>query len=160
MESVEVWMWLIAGIMLGGIIFVTAFIFLGHYTHNVEVSQAQDSFAMLKTTVDNACLGGMYNQEIDTFVFPYVLEKIYAQDEHEIKGSGNELCIEIQGELPYCEQTQICTVNMKSVDIQREKSVFYLIQKAMGKRQPANIRFTVSKVNKTELNITWKQVLE
>ena len=153
-------MWLIAGIMLGGIIFVTAFIFLGHYTHNVEVAQARDSFALLKTTVDNACLGGMYNQEIDKFVFPYVIEKIYAQDEHEIKGFGNELCIQIQGELPHCEQTQICTINMKSFDLQREKSVFHLIQKAMGKRQPTSIRFTVSKVNKTELNIAWKQVLE
>ena len=89
-----------------------------------------------------------------------LLKKIYIVDEHGIKGFGNELCIEIQGELPFCEQTQICTVNMKSVDLQREKSVFYLIQKAMGKKQPANIRFSVSKVNKTELDITWQQVLE
>ncbi|MBW2971145.1 hypothetical protein KY320_03220 [Candidatus Woesearchaeota archaeon] len=159
MESVEVWMWLIAGILLASIIFVTAFSLIAKYTANMEVSQADDSFQILQTTINNVCQGGPENQEINSLVFPYRMQQLFVQDEHEIKGTGNELCLEISGLPVRCEQLARCSAQMNSIDLEREISVFYLMDKALGKKAPAKIRFTVSKITADTVQILWQQVV-
>jgi hypothetical protein len=160
MESVEVWMWLVAGVILGGIIFVSAFVFIGNYTSNMEYNQAQDSYNLLKDTINKVCQGGPYSQEVVSYVFPRVVNLVYSEDDNGIKGSGSNLCIHVQKDAPHCQKLQSCSITMQSINLQQKQSVLYFVQKALGKKKPTKIKFTVAKVGKSDINITWKKTLE
>ncbi|MFH1398713.1 MAG: hypothetical protein ABIG95_01220 [Candidatus Woesearchaeota archaeon] len=159
MESVEVWMWLIAGVILGGIIFTSAFVFLTKNAYSMEVRQADESFDSLKSAIDLACMGGQFHQDIATYVFPTMTNKVYIRDQNNIKGEGDYLCIQVASEQPRCEQFAVCTAKMQTVDMQQKTGAFYFIQKTMGRTQPTKLRFTISKAEKGKLSVTWEKTL-
>lgn len=152
-------MWLIAGVMLAGIIFISAFSMITKYTTNMEVSQAEDNFKLLKDTINSVCRGGPYSQEINKLTFPYRMQRLSVQDDHGIRGAGKNLCIEIMGLPESCVELDICETEMNSINLERETSVFYLIDKAFGKKKPATLQFTVAKVPPQKVNVTWSHIV-
>ncbi|MBU0757462.1 MAG: hypothetical protein KKF44_05325 [Nanoarchaeota archaeon] len=151
-ESVEVWMWVIAGLIIGGLIFVSGYTLLSRWIHNNELNQAHESFSMLKSSILNVCSIGTERQEIEEFVFPRVVKNITISDvKFEEEGIGNNLCIMIEGEPRYCEildkEPNTCSnnVTMQTLSFEEEKNLFSQIQKVLGDKKSAKIRFTISK---------------
>ncbi len=155
MESVEVWMWIIAGLIIGGIVFSGAYVFLSRYMAQQEVSQARESFNRLKYSVNTVCIGGSLDKEVDQYIFPYNVEKIYVIDEEGIEGEGNQLCMRIKDEESSCAKINLCTLKMSTLDLGEKTSIFYLIQKALGKKMVANIEFSIEKHDVKNIDINW-----
>jgi hypothetical protein len=155
MESIEIWMWIIAGLLLGGLIFTGAYTFFSRYIAQQEKSQAYDSFEHLQLSIGNVCLGGSMDKFSGSFVFPYSVEKIYVADDSGVEGKGSNLCIKVQDEDERCLKIGICSASMKTLDLSEKTSVFYMIQKALGKKMAANIEFSISKTSVRDIEINW-----
>lgn len=150
-------MWLIAGVILGSLMFVSAFVFLSNYTRNIEISQADESFESLNQVIQRVCMGGPYSQEIESFVFPYITDRIFVQDQNKILGNGTELCMQVS-ELPLdCHEIRRCSLSMNTLDFEKTSGVFFFIQRGLGKKKPAKIKFKVSKIDTNTLNVSWQR---
>jgi len=155
MESVEIWMWIIAGLLLGGLIFSGAYTFFSRYMFQQEKNQAYDSFEQLHKSIGKVCLGGSMDRFTGSYIFPYSVEKIYVIDESGVEGSGSNLCIKVQDEDEHCLKTWLCPVSMKTLEISEKTSIFYMIQKALGKKMAANIEFSIGKTSVREIEVNW-----
>jgi hypothetical protein len=155
MESIEIWMWIIAGLLLGGLIFTGSYTFFSRYMAQQEKSQAYDSFERLKLSVGNVCLGGSMDRYSGQFVFPYSVEKISVADDLGAEGAGGNICIKVKDEDERCLKIGLCTASMKTLDLSEKTSVFYMIQKALGKKMAANIEFSISKTSVREIELNW-----
>jgi hypothetical protein len=157
METVEVWMWLIAGLLIGSMIFITAYTLMGKHIRSQEVLQAKENYGMLKQIIETTCLSGIEASETKQLIFPYRTEKIYVVDEEGIEEKGKKLCMKIEGEDEYCEDIKLCEVSMNSIVIPEKTNIFYLVQKALGKKSVANIEFNIKKTGLKSITITWKR---
>ena len=165
-ESVEVWMWLIAGMIIGSLIFVSGYSLLSHWIHNNEVNQATQNFGLLKSSIINVCSIGYGKQEIKSYVFPRSVNNITIKDEYDNYGEGHILCLDMKNEPLQCseldEKPNSCKYNvtMDSLSFNEQKTLFSTIQKALGEEQASKIEFTISKekVNgKYKIKISWKE---
>ncbi|MBN1502442.1 hypothetical protein JW930_02780 [Candidatus Woesearchaeota archaeon] len=162
-ESVEVWMWIIAGLIIGSLIFVAGYTLLSHWVHNNEVNQAQQSFSSLVSSLLNVCNLGVDRQEISPYIFPKVVNNITAYNESTDEyGKGNSLCIAIEGEGSYCENLKKLECNlpifMDAIEIRERKTLFSVVQKALGKPQSAKIRFNITKISsERSIFINWRE---
>jgi hypothetical protein len=156
MESVETWMWLIAGIIIGSLMFVGGYKLLVKYVDNTEKSAVQDSFNMLSSTIASVCTGGSNNREVKSLAFPFSVDKIYVRDEEGLENYGKELCYDFT-EKENCVSTGACSVTMNTINLQQKTGVFYNIQKFLGRKDVAKIRFTIKKEKAGEITADWKQ---
>ncbi len=156
MESVETWMWIIAGIIIGSLVFVGGYRMLAKYVEHTEKSAIQDSFNGLSTTMKSVCSGGSYNREVKSLTFPFSVSKIYVRDEDGLENYGKELCYDFT-EKENCVQPSACFVTMNTINLQQKTVVFYNIQKFLGRKDAARIRFTIRKEKAGEITAEWKQ---
>ena len=133
-ESVEVWMWIIAGMVIGAIIFGSGYTMLAKCIRGNEVKLAQENYSLLRSSVVNVCALGFQRQEVKRFIFPTIVNNISVQNKStEETGSGNLLCISIENEGEFCdkinEDPYNChnTINMKTIDFKSEKNLFGVI---------------------------------
>ena len=147
MESVEVWMWVIAGMVLGGIVFVGGFKLLGNYVHSTELSQAKESMNLLYGMTNNVCFGGRGEREVKSLVFPALVQRIWVQDDYAVEGKGKFLCYLLKDDGPACLDLKACDVEMDSISLVEKKSVFSAISKFLGKKKYHRFRFSVNKLD-------------
>lgn len=157
MESVEVWMWVIAGLILGGIVFVGGFKLLGNYVHSTEVSIAAESSTLLYTMVNNVCFGGRGEREVKSLVFPSMVERIYVEDEFGVQGEGKLLCYDLENDEPTCLDLKACGITMDTISMAEEKTIFSAVAKFLGKKNYQRFRFSVNKEDFDDVSVTWKR---
>ena len=154
MESVEVWMWIAAGVVIGGLIFIGSLKLLSNYTQNVEENQLQNNFNLLYSTIISVCTSGLGAREVKSFQFPYIANKIYVKDTEGFEDFGNFLCFDTK-ERDYCQTINLCNLTMNTIDIEDETSIFYSVQKFLGKKTVAQVKFNIAKVAFGAVNIDW-----
>ena len=150
-------MWIIAGLLIGVIMFSGAYSFLSRYMAQQEVSQARESFNRLKYSISTVCIGGTMDREVSTYIFPYSVEKIYVFSQEGTEGEGNEICMKIKDEDSSCAEIKLCSLKMSTIELSEKTSVFYLIQKALGKKLVANIEFSIAKKDARNIELTWER---
>ena len=164
LESMEVWMWLIAGLILGGLIFSGGFYLLANWIHNKEVNLASDSYYMLKSSILNVCRIGLERQETEKYVFPRIVKNITISNGTDY-GQGHILCMDIKDEKLNCEDLgDECSylIYMDSVSFENKESLFYVIKKATGQSQAVRLRFRLDKSlneisKEPEIHIAWDE---
>ncbi|MBN1157268.1 hypothetical protein JXA85_06615 [Candidatus Woesearchaeota archaeon] len=156
MESVETWMWIIAGILIGSLVFVGGYKMLVKYVEHTEISTVQDSFNKMSTMMKSVCSGGSYNREVKSLAFPFSVSKIYVRDEDGLENYGRELCYDFT-EKENCVVPSTCFVTMNTINLQQKTGIFYNVQKFLGKKDVARIRITVTKEKAGELTAVWTQ---
>jgi hypothetical protein len=164
MESIEVWMWLIAGLVIGSLIFVSGYTLLSHWVSTNERTLAQKSFSSLKDSVLNVCSVGTDRQEIASFVFPRMVNNLsVANKSDSTYGWGNYLCMDTADAGEYCEQLNKepnnCFIPMKmdTLSLVKKTSLFYVIQKALGEAKSAKIKFMITKSGRSNISINWTE---
>ena len=156
MESVEQWMWLVAGVIITAALIVSGYALISRYIRSSEISQAESSFSFLKSSSDSVCVGGINSQEVKSFIFPSLTEEIYVRDDDYQIGNGRFMCINISGEPPLCDELRLCSVEMQTVNLKDDSSnIFFLIQKALGRKDAVKLRFIISKTDLDQLEISW-----
>ncbi|MFH0876110.1 MAG: hypothetical protein V1859_09310 [archaeon] len=156
-ESVEVWMWLVAGLVIGGLIFVSGYTLLSQWFHTKDIDKAMQNYAQLRDSLVTVCKVGSEHQEIKRFEFPRIVTNISIIDKPKnLIGQGSTLCMEIEGEDILCTQidkepyTCKLPLIMKTFDTQKKKGLFAMIDRALGDSQVSKIEFSISK---NELNL-------
>ncbi|MFH0876112.1 MAG: TMEM14 family protein [archaeon] len=169
LESVEVWMWLIAGLIIGGLIFVAGYSILNNWFYNKELQTATESFALLKTSILSVCKLGAEQEEVKRLILPRIVNNISIQDSAGLNiGVGSRLCIDIKNEPILCinleEEPNNCAhqVVMKTLDLNDQNSLFYKVQKASSENNAINMRFDVTKeyiaaTRTYKINIEYKE---
>jgi len=152
MESVEVWMWVIAGLIISALILVGGFNMLIKFTQSNHVSTAQDNLILLKSNVDSVCIGGRNSQEIKSYIFPYIVNNITSVHSTFLKRS--KLCMEIDKEGRFCHDIDTCNISMPTLDLTREDTLFYKVRKALGSGEATKIEFTIKKTGSKRINIS------
>ena len=157
METVEVWMWIIAGLLIGGIIFGTSYSLMSQHVKSQERLQAAESFNQLYELMNTVCLSGINALETRQIIFPYSVERVYIKDDNGMEEKGQILCYKFKDSDAVCKRLDLCSAKMSSIGLTEKTSLFYMIQKALGSKYVANIEFKVEKSGLKDLNVTWKR---
>ncbi len=157
METVEVWMWIVAGILIGSIIFATAYSLMANHVKKQELLQASQGYNQLYELINTVCLSGIDAMETQRIIFPYIVERIWIEDETGKEEEGKRLCYKIKDKNEFCQELKLCSAKMRTISFTEKTNLFYLIQKALGKKEVANIEFKVQKSGLNSINITWKR---
>lgn len=155
-------MWIVAGLIIGSLVFVAAYTLLSHWVHNNEVNQAQESFSQLTSSVLNVCSMGSEKQEITNYLFPKNVVNISAYNKSsDTYGSGDSLCINIYQEGRYCEELKKrgCNlpINLETIELMEKDNLFTIVQKALGQPKISNIKFNITKGTENTITINWKE---
>lgn len=157
MESVEVWMWVIAGLLVGVIVLASGFLFLSKYIESAQINQAEKSASALANVADTVCLAGKNTKQTRNFYFPYIVRQIYLFDEEKnIKGRGKSLFIEFYNNKDFTIELE-CSSQMKTISLDKESDFFYMIQDYLGENKVANVKFSITNLGDKRLNISWEK---
>jgi len=156
MESVEVWMWIIAGLLISGLILVGGFNMISKYISSTQLTLAQDNLVLLKGNIENVCIGGRNSQEIKTYVLPYIVSNVSAINSTKTRPS--KICLAIPGEGDFCHDLRTCNTTMDLLDISKKDSLYYKIRRALKGGEATNVEFTIKKVGRDKVNITAKEI--
>ena len=158
MESVEVWMWVVAGLVIGSIVFSGGYIFLADYLQSSQINQAQKNFNSLVNSINFICSSGTGATDSKDIVFPFFVDKIFVRDETtNIEGNGRQVCIQLKNKGPECVSIDICKVNMGTIKVEEKTSIFNYIQEGLGKRNVADIKFNIQKESADNIKVEWKR---
>lgn len=148
-------MWVIAGLLIGSIMFVAGSTLLAKYLHSQDIGLARSNFNQLADTARKICRLGIYSEETLTLHFPSAASRISADDRDGVEGEGNELCLAIKGEDgKSCLKADTCDVTMNSVVFEEAESS--LLQKISGNTKASVFTFKVTKTGVDAVQITWK----
>ncbi len=153
MESIEVWMWVIAGLLATGLILIVALTMISSYVTSIEKSEAKNTFSTINSHLNQACASGRNYQESFMTSFPSIVRYFN-------QSGPNKLCFSFsdQEEEPYCNSLERCSIimNPPSIDIGKPTSFFGFFQKALGSRQSYKFKAHILKTDYTtiELNLT------
>ncbi len=157
METVEVWMWIIAGLLIGAIIFGTAYSLMAHHMKSQEKLQAAEGFNQLYELMNTVCLSGIDAMETRQIIFPYSVERIYIKGNNDLEEEGKTLCYKFKDSDEACKELKLCNAKMRTISLTEKTNLFYMVQKALGAKSVANIEFKVEKSGIKDLNVTWKR---
>ncbi|MBT4350954.1 hypothetical protein HOD20_00360 [archaeon] len=160
-ESVEVWMWVIAGLIIGTIVFGGSYMLFSHWIENNELKETKVNFELLTQSIVKTCNQGTDKLEISRFVFPPIVKNITIKNKETneegigfllcIQFENEELCKEIDSEKYGCDLPVI----MQSINMGEKKGLFYVIQKAMKKSKAKNVDFEISKTVEDNICVHW-----
>ena len=157
MESVEVWMWTIAGLIFAGILITGSFKFLTYYTHNMDVKQAQESFNKLTQMTERVCGAGLGSAEAREIILPYVIANLSTTAREGVY--ADRICMTLQDEKPSCYDFTYCNATMKPIDLTSSTSFFKLLQKAVSGPQVGAFKVRVEKTDYRNITISWTQTV-
>ncbi|MFH0711012.1 MAG: hypothetical protein V1944_00370 [Candidatus Aenigmatarchaeota archaeon] len=109
MKGLEVWMWLIAGVIVGMIMFALFFQLMSYLTLSKERENARESFGGLVNEINAMCESRPGAQATEKFVFPGSVSIVYSTSDlkaySEIKNRtyGNYACMKFRTE-QICEK--------------------------------------------------------
>ncbi|MBU0758216.1 MAG: hypothetical protein KKF44_09165 [Nanoarchaeota archaeon] len=159
MESVEVWMWIIAGLIIGSLIFVAGFSLLTRWIHNSEANKALESFSSLKSSI--LAVGSSYgesDEEITLLVFPGLVENITIENKGKTRTEPKDLlCIKMKSNPKSCEEIEDSNYFMHPLQLYSQKSLFYLSEKARGKTPSSQITFKIFKKGQYVTCVLWSE---
>jgi len=156
MESVEVWMWIIAGLLISGLILVGGFNMISKYIASTQLTLAQDNLVLLKGNIENVCIGGRNSQEIKSYVIPYIVSNISSDVSTATKPS--RVCMAVPGEGEFCHEIRTCNTTLEFFDLSRKDTLFYKIRRALKGGEATNVEFTIKKLGRARVNITAQEV--
>ncbi|NIA04284.1 MAG: hypothetical protein GWP09_02950 [Nitrospiraceae bacterium] len=158
METVEVWMWIIAGMVIASFILASSFTIVGKHLHNEEIMDCSTKFESLYNLLGTTCVGGEGSVQSEQIVIPFAMQKLYVKNESNVEGYGNILCYKVEGKLPFCKKLSYCKINMSTISLGEKTGLFSMISKTLGSNHVATIEFTVSKVSGDILNVSWRRI--
>ncbi len=157
MESLEVWMWVIAGLLIGIILFIAGSSLLGRYLHSQDIGLSRSNFGQLADTVKKICRLGVYSEETVRLRFPSSADKIAVVDADKIEGEGKQLCLWIRGqEGVQCIDTDLCVTKMNTVVFEDDVTTQSLLQRITKGTEPSVFTFSVAKSSFDTVAISWK----
>jgi len=156
MESVEVWMWIIAGLLISGLILVGGFNMISKYIASNQLTLAQDNLVLLKGNIENVCIGGRNSQEIKSYVLPYIVSNVSATNATKTRLS--EICLSIPGEGKFCHDIRTCNTTMRALDMSKKDSFYFKIRRALKGGEATNVEFTIKKTGRDRINISAKEI--
>src|SRR3989344_5491685 len=130
MESVEVWMWVIAGLLVGALVFASGSALMSRYLNSQEIGTARSNFGWLTTTAEKMCRAGTFSQETRELILPQVTERITVEDDDKIEGAGKNICIYIRNiDSPQCYKVETCTLKMNSFILDSKQTANNLLER-------------------------------
>ncbi len=158
METVEVWMWIIAGLLITSMILASSFSLVGRHLRSQARLDCADQFTKLYNMIGTQCIGGVGSSETKEFIIPFLMQKIYVKNESNAEGYGDILCYKIDNELPFCRKIKGCDVTMNTLGLSYEEGgLFSNIVRTLGRGKVSTVSFTVSKVSFYDVNVTWQR---
>jgi len=150
-------MWVIAGLLIGSIMFIAGSSLLARYLHSQDIGLARNNFNQLAETAKRICRLGTYSEETMTLRFSSAASKVAVVDKDLIEGEGSELCLWIKNqEGVQCEKIDTCTNTMKSVVFEGDQTPQNILQRFIGSKQTTVMTFKVTKTGIDAVSITWK----
>src|SRR3989344_2916369 len=151
MESIEQWMWFIAGILITSILVVITFSLLSNHAEGLENGQARESFNLLTEYVQEVCMQGKNFKTTKNLIFPQIVKTI------RYDSSLDSICMTIQDQDEDCKKISVCdvTFNPPQISLIEETSFYGMIQKAIGKRDFADIKFEIIKDDYKTITVNW-----
>ena len=154
-------MWVIAGLIIGTIVFGGSYMLFSHWIENNELKETKVNFELLTQSIVKTCNQGTDKLEISRFVFPPIVKNITIKNKETneegigfllcIQFENEELCKEIDSEKYGCDLPVI----MQSINMGEKKGLFYVIQKAMKKSKAKNVDFEISKTVEDNICVHW-----
>lgn len=167
MESLEIWMWLVAGFVALAIIIPVFFNLINASIKNQEVNNALESLDRLSLQIKSACDSGFFSQTSLTLDFPISLGSIYTVKN--INGNNSEICLNFTGDKnnPYCNEIMNCIVSSNKIYPETDSRAYYLYSKLFHKPISYDYTFNITKRDYYDTNgnvipgsnITWKPYL-
>ncbi|MBD3204318.1 hypothetical protein GF327_08550 [Candidatus Woesearchaeota archaeon] len=159
-ESIEQWMIIIAGFVIGGLVFVGGYKLISLQVKNNEINNIKDNFHRLKNVMQESCYSGKNSLNSDSFTFSSLVNNLSIKNSSNQKyESGDQLCINIQGTGEICEKLKNCYYIMETIDQTQNESILYLVNKILKRTKNINVNLFVKKSNVTKVCTTWKKKL-
>jgi len=148
-KGISVWIWVIAGIIVGIILF-TVFIQLLVYTTNAkEVQIAKMTFDELVYDVNSFCGTFGIAKTTKTFTFPDIVSRVYATNESKIqsfingRSYGKILCMNATTEF-LCQNVR-CDVELSDIGV--KNTLTTLVNKILGGFQSIDYQLNIQKTD-------------
>lgn len=167
MESLEIWMWVVAGFVALAIIIPVFFNLITASIKNQEANNALESLDRLSQQIKSACNSGFFSQTQMTLSFPFSLRSLYTVNN--INGNDSEICINFidNKNNPYCNEIRDCIVSFDKINPEIDSRAYFLYSKLFNKQISYYYTFNITKRNYYDSNgntipgsnITWKPYL-
>ena len=151
MESVEIWLWIIAGLFIVGIIIVSGFKIINTYLTTELNNIIEEDLNRITNSIDKLCVSPKYSRETLEIRIPDTIRLMYISD-GETDGKGNIFCFEFNNK-KYCKKTD-CTASMDTYQKQINKNWFNAII-----RKKKFIPFKIKLEKKEGIVITYKELI-
>ncbi len=155
METVEIWMWTIAGLIITSFILATAFSLVGKHIRSENILSCDRQFSKLYNTLQISCVGGEGSSQTENAIFPNIMETVYVKDSHNKLGRGNLICYKVRGEKTKCEKVEACNLTMEPLNFHFNNGLFSSLSRIFGRGDTYNVKFVISKINFTDIYINW-----
>jgi len=118
MKGISVWIWVIAGFIVGLIMFTVSLQFIGFVTTAREKELARSSLDDLATSVNGICTNSVGSALTKTIDFPEKVSSIYATNDtrtfaNTSRAYGNNLCMNFSSEI-ICDNLN-CNLEMETI---------------------------------------------
>lgn len=118
MKGISVWIWVIAGFIVGILMFAISLQFIGFVTTAREKELAKTDLDDLASNVNGLCTNSAGNALTKTLEFPEKVTSVYATNDARIlinisRNSGNNLCMDFSNEI-VCDDLN-CNLEMETI---------------------------------------------
>jgi len=147
MKGIEVWIWIIAGIVVAFIMFSVFVQLMGFVTKSRETEDAKRTFGTLSTEVDSLCDSPIGQSTKSTFTFPESVSVVYSAPDpakyYEIgnRTYGNFVCINIANDTT-CQQVR-CKVEFDPV--KNSENILSLVDTILGQPHYQDYQLSLTK---------------
>lgn len=147
MKGIAVWIWLVAGVIIGIIMFMLFFQLMSFLTLSRAREDAKQSFDDMTSSANALCQSKPGTQETKNFVFPSTVSIVYSTSDPKVyqeknnRTYGSYACLKFQNE-QYCEGLPC---NLEFEPIRSTQTVLGLVDTLMGKSNYQQHLVTLSK---------------
>lgn len=118
MKGISVWIWVIAGFIVGLLMFAISLQFIGFVTMAREKELAKGSLDDLASNVNGLCTNSVGNAFTKTIDFPEKVSLVYAASDirnvaNASRANGNNLCMNFSNEI-VCDDLN-CNLEMQTI---------------------------------------------
>ncbi|MBD3203367.1 hypothetical protein GF327_03675 [Candidatus Woesearchaeota archaeon] len=158
-ESVEQWMWIIAGLAIATLIIIGGYSIISQLVADKQLKETMDTFNNLKNRIQDLCYRNKKSQEIHYMKISDIVKEISVRNSTTMRtGNGTMLCIEIEDKNRECQQLKNCVYDLVPIRFQKQQNIFSTIQKALGSSRSAKIAVLITKGTFDKVFVTWTEV--
>ncbi|MBI4439200.1 hypothetical protein HY640_04670 [Candidatus Woesearchaeota archaeon] len=156
MESVEVWMWVIAGVMIAGLILVGSYQFLSKYFYNADFESSRSELDRLVLSLNHVCSSGLGSKESLRLKLSDKVSRVFVRNSEGVEGSGRFVCMGFGSE-GYCSEVRVCEASMRGIELEQKSSVLDFVYRTFGSRKSADFDFAIKKSELRKLSLEWQR---